>query len=330
MQRRAALRALAAMVGWTTASAASPPPPVATDAWPTRAVHVLVPTAPGSPVDGLTRVLCTLLSRALKKPFVIDNIPGQMGATAALAASQATADGHTLLIANEQHAIAPALLAPLGYDLERDFLPIMALARAPIAILTQPDRVPASDLRQLIDWLRKTPARINYASAGPGSLEHLAGELFQMLTATQLVHVPYRNAAPAVQDLAGGMADLMFESLGLAGAHVRTGRMRALAIAAPQRHPFFPSVPTTAEAGLAGYEVHAWAAVLTPRGTPAETVRRIRDEIARVLPRRELAEVWAQHGLLAGVESVDTVAAWLRTETHRWGEIVRHAGVRLD
>lgn len=324
MQRRAVLKAALAWSAAPAAAATAPEP------WPTRPVHILVPTVGGSPVDSLARVLSGQLSRALRRPCLVDNLGGHMGTTAALAAAQATADGHTLLLATEQHTIAPALMPPLGYDLERDFVPVTLLARAPVAILAHPDRVPAADLRQLIDWLRKMPGRINFASAGTGSLEHLAGEVFQALTGTQLVHVPYRSANPALQDLAGGQADLMFESLGTAGAHVRTARLRALAVAGPQRHPVFPSIPTAAEAGLSGFDVQSWAALLAPRGTAGDVLKRLRDEIARVLPRRELAEVWAQHGVLAGTESPESVAAWLRAQTQRWAEVVRQAGVRLD
>jgi tripartite-type tricarboxylate transporter receptor subunit TctC len=239
-------------------------------------------------------------------------------------------DGYTFFIGAVHHAIAPSFYAKLDYDIEKDLIPMTTIASPPQVIVVNPNRVQATDLKNLLDTMRKNPGKMNYGSAGNGTSHHLAGELFKQMSKTFVVHIPYRGAGPALQDLIAGNVDMMFDGLGSSAQHIRGGRIRAIAVAAPQRVPAFPNLPTTAEAGLPGYEVSTWYGIWAVKGTPKEIVDRMYDEVVKALNTQELRDIWAGQGSGLAVKSQADFAKFLNAEIKRWAQVTQVSGAKLD
>ena len=220
--------------------------------WPTRPVTLIVPFPPGGGTDAFARPLAAQLTKQLGKTVIIDNRGGAGGTLGAGVAAKSPPDGYTFFIGAAHHTIAPALYPKLAYDLQKDFIPITVIATPPQVIVVNTQRVPVQDLKGLLDYVRKNPGKLNFGSAGNGTSHHLAGELFKIQTKTFITHIPYRGAGPALQDLIGGQLDMMFDGLGSSASHVKSGRIKALAVASAKRAPGFPDVPTAAEAGVPG------------------------------------------------------------------------------
>jgi tripartite-type tricarboxylate transporter receptor subunit TctC len=193
-----------------------------------------------------------------------------------------------------------------------------------------PNRVQATDLKGLLDHMRKNPGKMNYGSAGNGTSHHLAGELFKQLSKTFVVHIPYRGAGPALQDLIAGNVDMMFDGLGSSAQHIRSNRIRAIAVAAPKRVPAFPNLPTASEAGLPGYEVATWYGIWAVKGTPKEVVDRMYDEVVKAINSPELREIWANNGSETGVMTQADFARFLNSEIKRWAQVTKVSGAKLD
>ena len=239
-------------------------------AWPAdKQMFFIVPFAAGGGTDAFARPLAAQLEKQLKGRILIENRAGAGGTAGAAAAAKATPDGYTFFVGATHHAIAPAIYPKLTYDIEKDFVPIAMISRPPHVVVVNPQKVAAKTVKELIAAANAEPGKMNYASAGNGTTHHLAGELFKMLTKTQIAHVPYRGAGPALQDLIAGHVNMTFDGLGSSAAAIAAGQIRALAVAAPARVPAFPNVPTAKEAGLDGYEVATWYALWAPKGTPA-------------------------------------------------------------
>jgi tripartite-type tricarboxylate transporter receptor subunit TctC len=228
------------------------------------------------------------------------------------------------------HTIAPTMYPKLDYNLETDFVPVGLVASVPQVIVVNPQRVPVSDLKGLLDYLRKNPAKLNYASAGNGTSHHLAAELFKLQTKTFITHIPYRGAGPALQDLIGGQVDMMFDGLGSSANHIKGGRIHGLAVAAPKRAPGFPDLPTTIEAGVPSYQVSTWYGLWAPKGTPKDIVDHMRAEMAKALTSDELVKVWNSLGAETPNLYGDAYAAFVTSETKRWAEVVKSSGAKLD
>src|SRR5829696_8143917 len=243
--------------------------------WPTRPVTVVVPFPSGGGTDAFARPLSAVLTKNLGKQIVIDNRGGAGGTVGATLASKAAPDGYTFFMGAVHHTIAPSMYPKLEYNLESDFVPVALLASVPQVVVVNPTRVAAKDLKSLIEYLRKNPGKMNYASAGNGTSHHLAGELFKLQTNTFITHIPYRGAGPALQDLITGQVDIMFDGLGSSAAHIKSGRIRALAAASQKRPPGFPDLRTSAEQGLPSYQVSTWYGLWAPKGTPREIVERM-------------------------------------------------------
>lgn len=328
MQRRDFLGAVAAL----GAGAASMTTTAARAAlhWPAGPVTLIVPFPPEEGADAFARPLARVLAKRLGQPVLIDNRPGAGGTVGAGIAARAAPDGLSFLVGAVHHAIAPSMYRDLDYDIEEDFAPVAMLASVPQVIVVNPGRIIARDLRGLIDTLRENPGRINFASAGSGTLLHLAGELFANLAEIRLVHVPHRGVRPALRDLIAGQVEMMFDALGSSAPFIRSGRLRAIAVASAHRAPGFADIPTAAEAGLPGYEVSTWYALFAPRGTPAEVLHRMRDEVVQAMRTRELANIWTGRGALADDRTSEQIAALMHAEIRRWAEIVAASGARPD
>lgn len=298
--------------------------------WPTRPVTIIVPFPAGGGTDAFARPLAAQLTKQLGKTVVIDNRGGAGGTLGAGLASRATPDGYTFFMGAAHHAIAPSIYPKLDYDIQKDFIPVSLVATPPQVIVVNPQRVPVDDLKGLIDYAQKNPGKVNFGSAGNGTSHHLAGELFKIQTKTSLTHIPYKGAGPALQDLVAGQVDMMFDGLGSSASHIKGGKIKALAVAAPKRAPGFPNVPTTAEAGLPDYEVSTWYGLFAVKGTPPELVERMKTEVKKALASPELQNNWHNGGSEIPTMSSSEFGAMLASEITRWNKVVKTANVKID
>jgi len=323
MTRRQAMLAAAAATAspWVHAQGAG---------WPSKTVTVIVPFPPGGGTDAFARPLFAHMSKVMGKQFIIDNKGGAGGTLGAGIAAKAAADGHTFFMGAVHHAIAPSMYPKLDYSIENDFVPIGLVSSVPQVIVVNPSKVQATTLAQLLEFLRKNPAKLNYGSAGNGTSHHLAGELFKLQTKTFITHIPYRGAGPALQDLIAGQVDLMFDGLGSSAAHIRSGRLRAIAVAGDKRAPGFPDVPTAAESGVPTYKVATWYGIWAPKGTPREIVSSMQAEMRKALNSDELKVVWTSLGTETPNLWGDDYGRFVSSEVQRWAEVVKNSGAKLD
>ncbi len=298
--------------------------------WPDRPITLIVPFPAGGGTDTFARPLAAQLESQMGQRFVIDNRGGAGGTVGASAASKAAPDGYTFFIGAAHHTIAPALYPKLDYDLERDFIPIGLIASPPQVIVVNPTKVTAKTLPEFIADTKASPGKLNFASAGNGTTHQLAGELFKLSTGTDIVHVPYRGAGPAMQDLLAGHVQVMFDGLGSSAAQINGGSLRALAIASSKRSPTIPDVPTAAEAGLPGYDVSTWYALLAPKGTPPAVIERMSRELRTALASPAIAASWQKSGSEIPAMMGADLAAFTKSEIARWGKVVKDAGVKLE
>ncbi len=299
-------------------------------AWPSKPVNIVVPFPAGGGTDAFARPLFAAMTKATGKQFIIDNKGGAGGNLGAGLAARAAPDGYTFFMGAVHHAIAPAMYPKLDYGIETDFVPVGLISSVPQVIVVNPQRVPATDLKGLLDYLRKNPAKLNYGSAGNGTSHHLAGELFKLQTRTFITHIPYRGAGPALQDLIAGQVDMMFDGLGSSAVHIKNGRIKALAVASPQRAPGFADVPTSTEGGVPSYQVATWYGLWAPKGTPQAAVDAMATEMKKALNSEELKAAWA--GLGANPPNLwgPDFGRFVNTEIKRWAEVVKGSGAKLD
>ncbi|WP_354682121.1 tripartite tricarboxylate transporter substrate binding protein [Cupriavidus necator] len=300
------------------------------DTWPSKPVTVIVPFPAGGGTDAFARPLTAQLSKQLGKQFVIDNRGGAGGTVGASVAAKAAPDGYTVFIGGAHHAIAPSFYKKLDYDIEKDFIPVTVIAQPPQVVVVNPTRVKANTLQELIAFAKANPGKLNYGSAGNGSAHHLAGELFKIQTKTFITHIPYKGAGPALSDLIAGQVDLIFDGLGSSAQHIRAGRIKALAVAAPKRSPAFPNVPTAAEAGVPNYEVSTWYAMWVPKGTPKEIVDRLYAETEKALNTPELKQIWLNNGSETPAFTPEQFGQFQRAEIRRWAQVVQQSGAKID
>jgi len=302
----------------------------ATDTWPARPIKLIVPFPPGGAADAVARIYAERLADALKQPVHIENKPGAGTAIAADAAARAAPDGYTLSLAPAgQLTILPHLNKALSYDPFNDFVPVSLLASAPYVIAANAN-TPVSSVVELIATARKEPGKLSYSSCGNGTLCHLSGELFKNLTATDLLHVPYRGSAPAVTALRGGEVNFAFDTLTVLSPQIKAGEIKGLVITAHQRSPLLPNVPTAAEAGLPQFEVSSWFGIVVPAGTPNDITKRLNLEITRIAGLPDVRERLATQGLDAVVSTPESFAQTIRDDYARWGEVVKTSGATLD
>ena len=297
--------------------------------YPSKAVRLIVPFPPGGSADILARSIGQKMGEGLGS-VVIDNRPGAGTAIGAEATAKSAPDGYTVMIGTvSSHAINPSLNPKLAYDPIRDFTPLSLVASIPFALLVQPS-IPAANLSELIAVAKDKPGRLNYSSAGNGTSNHLAGELFRSLAGLDIVHIPYKGSAPALADLLAGQVDMMFDLVLTAAPHVRSGKARALAVTGARRTTVLPDVPTVAEAGLPGYEVTAWFGLFGPAGLPAPVTSRLNAEIVRAMESKEVRERLASQGAEALSSTPEQFAAYVRDELGKWSRVVKAAGMKVD
>lgn len=300
-------------------------------AYPTKPIRFVVPFPPGGPLDITARAIGQKLTEAWGQPVVVDNRPGAGGSLGAELVAKAPADGYTLLMgAVSTHAINPHLYARVGYDPFRDFVPVALVAEVPNVLVVNP-ALPVNSVAELVALARAKPGYLNFGSGSTGSTGHLAGELFKSLAGVDMVHIPYKGAAPAMQDLLGGQVQLMFDNLASAAPQVKAGKLRALAVTTAQRSPAMPDLPTVNEAGVKGFDLSTWFGVFVPAGTPPEIVAKLNAGIVAALESKELRERLAAMGAEPRAGNTPAAfAAFVRAENAKYARVVKESGAKVD
>jgi tripartite-type tricarboxylate transporter receptor subunit TctC len=296
--------------------------------WPQKPIMFVVPFAPGGGTDAFARPMAAQLDQTLGQRILIENKAGAGGTLGASYAAKQPADGYTFLIAATHHTIAPSIYPKLDYDIEKDFIPVIMLARPPHVVSVHPGKIQSKTLKEFIAYAKAN--QVNYASAGAGTTHHLAGEFFNIQAGVKLNHVPYRGAGPAMQDLIAGHVPVMFDGLGTSGPQILSGTLRGLAVAAPKRVPGLPDVPTAAEAGLPNYEVSTWYGIFARKGTPQEAIDRMTKEVKAAMQLPAMQQAWEKSGSdipdVSGAEFGKIVSS----DVARWRKVVTEAGVKLE
>lgn len=296
--------------------------------YPDRPIKLVVPWSPGGATDVIARVIGQHLGQALGQPVVVDNRPGAGGNIGTAAFVREKADGYTLLMGTSStNAVNPSLYSRLPFDPVKDFEPVIHIATVP-NILVVPAASPFKTLDDVIRAAKAAPGKINYGSAGNGSSQHLAGSMLVKATGLQLIHVPYKGSGPAAADLMAGHLDLMIDTGSM--PHIKSGTLRALAVAAPRRLPTLPSVPTFAEQGIKGFEASAWYGIMAPAGTPTAIVQRLNTEINAILKTPEVAQRLEDFGAVVNGGTPQAFKAFTVSEIERYRQIVRDSGAAID
>jgi tripartite-type tricarboxylate transporter receptor subunit TctC len=301
----------------------------AQDAYPSKPIRLILPFPPGGGTDILGRLIAERLSARLGQPVVTDNRGGAGGNLGAEAAARATPDGYTLLLAAPTLAISPSLYAKLSYDPVKDLAPISLVATVPNVLVTHPS-VPASTLQEFIALAKAKPGELNFGSGGSGTSNHLGGELFNSVAGVKLVHVPYKGVNLAMNDAMTGNVQLVIIGIPAAAPQIKAGKLRALAVVAPQRSAALPDVPTATEAGLPDFDVTTWYGLLAPAATPRPIIARLNAEILLTMREPELNERLAAMAVDPVTSTPEEFAIYIRQETEKWGAVVRKAGLRAD
>jgi tripartite-type tricarboxylate transporter receptor subunit TctC len=300
----------------------------AQDTWPNRPIRFILPFPPGGGTDILGRLIAERLSANLGQPVVTENRGGAGGNVGAEAAARSAPDGYTIVLVAPSLAISPTLYSKLSYDPVKDFAPVSLVATVPNVMVTQPSL--PGDLKEFIATVRAKPGALNFGSGGAGTSNHLAGELFNLVAGTRLVHIPYKGVNLAMQDVLGGNVHLVFIGIPAAAPHIKAGKLRAIAVVAPQRSAALPEVPTVAEAGLADFDVTTWYGVLAPAGTPRNVITRLNAELVKVMHAPELREKLAATGTDPLTSTPEEFAAYIKREIAKWGDVIRRAGIKAD
>jgi tripartite-type tricarboxylate transporter receptor subunit TctC len=295
--------------------------------WPERPIRFIVPFTAGSSSDTVARLVAQKLAERLGQPLVVENRVGGGGSIGSGEVAHADADGYTLGLANTStHAVA-ASFAPLPYDPVKDFAPVSMLGHSPFVLALYPG-VPAQSVQELIVLARAKPRVLNYASAGPATLAHLSGALFEKMAKIELTHVPYRGTAQSTLDLLEGRVEMQFGTIPPTLMHIRAGKLRALAVTAAVRNPTLPDVPTIAESGLPGYECSLWQAIVAPAATSPAIIARLNREIGAVLADPDVRAAFAKHGVEPEASSPAALGARIRADMNKWRDVVTSAGIR--
>lgn len=295
--------------------------------WPEKPVTIVVPFPAGGGTDAFARPLAAELGKQLDQDVVIDNKGGVGGTLGAGIAARAKPDGYTFFIGGAHHAVAPAIYESLSYDIEKDFRPVALLAQPPQVIVINSEQVPVSSVDELLAHVKANAGQVSFGSAGVGSTHHLAGALFALKTGAELTHVPYQGAGPMLDALKNGDVGIAFDGLGSSAGPISEGAIRPLAVAAADRVPTLPEVPTAAEAGINDYEVSTWYAMWAPAGTPDDITERMIDAVKTALNVASVKELWAQKGTTTPDMTGADFGEFVSTEIVRWGEVAKQADI---
>ena len=298
-------------------------------AWPTRPVRLVVPFGPGGPADVFARQIGQELAESLKQQFVIDNRPGAGAVVGTDIVAKAAPDGYTLLMMSNTHTTNETLLATRPYVLMRDLVPVAPVNSSDLVIVVDP-KLPAKTLQEFISLAKAQPGKLAYASSGPGTPYHMAGELFKAMSGTDILHVPHKNSADARNAVIGGHVQMMIDAVTAMKGHVEAGQVRALATTGSARSTVLPDVPTANESGVPGYEATIWLGIMAPAGTPADIVDRLNGEIGRIIARPALREAWAKQGAVPMTMTPSQFTAYMKGDIDKWARVIQQAGIKAQ
>ena len=296
--------------------------------YPNRPVKIIVPFAAGGPADVYARFLGQRLQEALGQPFVVDDRPGGGSVVGTDAAAKSTPDGYTLLLMSNTHTVNESLMPNKPFALSRDFVPVAPINYSDLVMVVHPT-VPAKSVAEFIALARTQPGKLNYASSGPGTPYHMAGELFKAMAGVDIVHVPYRGSSGARTDTIGGQVQMMFDAVTTMSEHVKAGQVRALGTSGKTRSTVFPDVPTVAET-VPGYEATIWLGIVAPKGTPPAIVTRLNAEITKIVSRPDVRRDWAAQGAVAMTMTPDEFGKYISDDIVKWERIVKISGAKPD
>lgn len=300
------------------------------DAWPSRTIKLIVPFPAGGAADAVARIYADKLGEALKQTVIIENKAGAGTAIAAEAVAKADPDGYTLSLASAgQLTILPHINKSIAYDPFKSFAPVSLLASVPYVVAASPN-TPVSSVKELISAAKSEPGKFTYSSCGPGTGCHLSGELFKSLTGTELLHVPFKGSAPAVNALLGNHVTLAFDTLTVLAPQIREGKVKGLVVTSRERSPQLPDVPTAAEAGLQNFVVDSWFGLAVPAATPAAIVQRLNAEVIRIGKLPDVQERLGAQGLSVNTSSPEAFAQTIQSDYARWGKVVDDSGLQID
>lgn len=297
-------------------------------AWPSKPLRYIVPFPPGAFNDSLGRIMSSELPKALGQPVVVENKPGGNTIIGTEAAARSAPDGYTLFGAALPFAVIQSLYKT-PFDVTKDFVPITLAGVTPNLLVATPS-APFNSVRELLAFARANPGKLNYASTGNGTSNHLSFELFKAMTGTAITHVPYKGSAPAVTDLIAGQVQVMFDNTPNVLPHVRGGKLKALGVSSKRRSNLAPEVPTVDEAGVPGYEVSVWFGILAPAGTPRDIVQRLNAEMVKIIRSPEITDRFAKAGVEPVASTPEYFADFLRAEVSRWAKVVQDANIKAD
>lgn len=297
--------------------------------YPSKPVRLIVPFAPGGSADVFGRFIAQRLQESMGQSFVVDNRPGAGSVIGTDAVAKAAPDGYTLLVMSNTHTVNESLLPSKPYQLMRDFVGVAPINASDLVLVAR-SGLPAASVPEMLRLARAKADALSYASSGPGTPYHMAGELLKSMAGVSILHVPYKGSAGARTDVLGGQVDLMFDAIPTMTEHVKGGKVKALATSGTARSPILPDVPTLAESGVPGYEATIWLGVMAPKGTPAAVVNRLNAEISRITSNPEVRKTWAAQGTAPLTMGVDEFTRYLNDDIAKWTRIVRTAGLKPE
>jgi tripartite-type tricarboxylate transporter receptor subunit TctC len=297
--------------------------------YPSRAVKIIVPFATGGPADIYARVVGQRLQEKLGQPFVVEDRPGGGSVVGTDVAAKSAPDGYTLLMMSNTHTVNESLIPKKPFQLMRDFAPVAPVNYSDLVMVVHPS-VPANTLKEFIDLLKAKPNALNYASSGPGTPYHMAGELFKALAGVEIVHVPYKGSSGARTGVMGGEVQMMFDAITTMASNARSGRVRALATTGKARSSVMPELPTVAEAGVPGYEAVIWLGIMAPAGTPQPILERLNAEIGRVVNDHEIKSAWSKQGAVPMSMTTEEFGRYLHADIEKWAKVVKLSGAKVD
>jgi tripartite-type tricarboxylate transporter receptor subunit TctC len=302
---------------------------VMAQAWPTKTVKIVVPFAAGGPADIYARAVGEKLQAALGQSFVVENKPGAGSIVGTDAVAKSAPDGYTLLMMSNTHTVNESLIPDKPFILMRDFVPVAPVNYSDLLLVVHPS-VPASTVKEFVALAKAQPGKLNYASSGPGTPYHMAGELFKAMAGVDIVHVPYKGSSGARTDILGGQVQMMFDAITTMAPHVRAGKLKALGSTGKVRSSVLPDVPTVSEAGVTGYDAVIWLGILAPAGTPKAIVEKLNAEITKATASPEMKEAWAKQGATAMAMTTEEFGRYLREDIEKWARVVKISGAKAD
>ena len=297
--------------------------------YPARPVKIVVPFAAGGPADVYARFLAQRLQESMGQPFVIENRPGGGSVVGTDVVAKSAPDGYTLLLMSNTHTVNESLMPQKPFQLMRDFTPIAPINYSDLVLVVNP-AVPVRTLQELLALAKAQPGKLNYASSGPGTPYHMAGELFKSMAGVDIVHVPYKESSAARTGVLGGQVEMMFDAVTVMNEHVKAGKVRALATSGKARSNVMPDIPTVSEAGVPGYEAVIWLGLIAPKNTPPAIVNRLNAEVTKIVARPDVQADWGKQGAVAMTMTPDTFQRYLADDIVKWEGIVKLSGARVD